>query len=158
MSDISFLSVNGTIQNITPNRNNCCLQTVSIRNTNGITNMILSPDTYVIGQIRLRPGMSVTAFYDGNAPAPLIFPPEFRASVIGRNHSGETFTVNFFDNTLTASDNSLRLNPSRFTDILTTNGQFFSCPIQNRSLLVFYSTTTKSLPPQTTPRKIIVLC
>lgn len=158
MANISFLPVNGTIQSITPQRNNCCQQMVSIRNADGITNMIISPDTYVIDQTRLRPGMTVSAFYDGNAPAPLIFPPQFNASIIGRRGPNETITVDSFDNTLTASDNSLRLNISRFTEILTQNGQIYPCPIRNQTLIVFYTTTTRSIPPQTTPRKIIVLC
>lgn len=131
---------------------------VSIRNANGITNMMISPDTYVVNQIRLRPGMTVTAFYDGNAPAPLIFPPQFQTSIISRQGPNETVTVDFFDNRLTAADNSLRLNPSRFTEISTQNGQIYPCPIRNQTLIVFYSATTRSIPPQTTPRRIIVLC
>lgn len=158
MADISFLSVSGIIQSVTPQRTDCCSQLVSIRNAGGITNMIISPDTYVINQTRLRPGMPVTAFYDRNAPAPLIFPPQFRAVIIGQRGPNETIAVNFFNNTLTASDNSLQLNISRFTEILTQNGQIYPCPVRNQTLIVFYTTTTRSIPPQTTPRRIIVLC
>lgn len=158
MPDISFLPVHGTIQSIVPQRNDCCQQMVSIRNANGITNMLVTPDTYVINEVRLRTGMTVSAFYDGNAPAPLIFPPQFRASVIGRRNPNETITAGFFDGTLTSSDNSLRLNIARSTEILTSNGQVFPCSVRNRTLIVYYSATTRSIPPQTTPRRIIVLC
>lgn len=73
MANTAFLPIEGIVQNITPMQNNCCQQMVSIRNSNGITNMIISTDTYVINETRLRSGMPVTAFYDGNAPVPLIF-------------------------------------------------------------------------------------
>ena len=84
MANTAFLPIEGIVQNITPMQNNCCQQMVSIRNSNGITNMIISTDTYVINETRLRSGMPVTAFYDGNAPVPLIFPPQYQALIIGR--------------------------------------------------------------------------
>lgn len=158
MANNSFTPVNGIIQSIRPHGNDCCRQTAAIRNANGITNMIITPDTYVINQVTLRPGMAVTAFYDSNAPAPLIFPPQFNASIIGRRNPNETIAVNFFNRNLTASDNSLQLNISPFTQIITSNGQLYSCSVANQQLIVFYSETTRSLPPQTTPRRIIVMC
>ena len=48
MANTAFLPIEGIVQNITPMQNNCCQQMVSIRNSNGITNMIISTDTYVI--------------------------------------------------------------------------------------------------------------
>ena len=44
------------------------------------------------------------------------------------------------------------------TNVVTGNGQRFNCTIGGRNLIVFYSVTTRSIPPQTTPRKIIVMC
>lgn len=158
MANTSFLPVSGVIQRITPFANECCQQMVSIRNAQGITNMIIAPETYVINETRFRPGMHVTAFYDGNLPAPLIFPPQFRAVIIGRRNPNETIAVDFFDRTLTGTDNSLKLNIARSTEIVTSNGQLYPCPLQNQLLIVYYSVTTKSIPPQTTPRKVIVMC
>lgn len=158
MSNTSFLPVSGVIQRITPVANECCQQMLSIRNTNGVTNMIISPETYVINETRFRPGMLVTAFYDGNLPVPLIFPPQFRAVIIGRQNPTETIAVDFFDNTLTGTDNSLRLNIAGSTEIVTSNGQLYPCPPANQLLVVYYSVTTRSIPPQTTPRKVIVIC
>ena len=70
----------------------------------------------------------------------------------------ETVMLNFFRRDLTAADNSLRLNLNRSTEILTLNGQRYSCSPGGNFLLVYYTTTTRSIPPQTTPRRIIVLC
>lgn len=158
MANLSFTPVTGIVQNITPMRNECCQQMLTLFNSNGITNVIISPDTYVINETRLRPGMTVTAFYDGNAPVPLIFPPQYRALILGRHSPNETMMADYFDRTLTASDQSLKLNIASSTEIVTSNGQVYSCPLFERLLIVYYSVTTRSIPPQTTPRKVIIVC
>lgn len=158
MANTAFLPIAGIVQNITPMRNDCCRQMVSIRNSDGLTNMIISSDTYVINETRLRPGMSVTGFYDGNAPVPLIFPPQYQALIIGKRNTGETMAVSYFNDELIATDQSLRLNISPSTEIVTSNGQLYTCPLSGQLLIVYYTTTTRNIPPQTTPRKIIVLC
>ncbi|MDY3022040.1 MAG: hypothetical protein SOS50_07710 [Oliverpabstia sp.] len=66
--------------------------------------------------------------------------------------------LNYFDRNLLAGDGSLQLNIGRNTEITTLNGQSFPCSPGNRSLLVYYTATTRSIPPQTTPQRIIVLC
>ena len=52
----------------------------------------------------------------------------------------------------------LQLNIANQTNITTTNGQPFHCPLGNRVLIVFYTNTTRSTPPQTTPNRVIVFC
>ena len=66
--------------------------------------------------------------------------------------------LNRFDRNLTAEDNSLQLNVARNTNIETINGQNTGCNLGNQTLLVYYTATTRSIPPQTTPRRIVVLC
>lgn len=154
----SFIGIYGTITEIIPMRSQCCNFMISLNTNNGIVNFVVSADTYVIDQVTLRPGMQVAAFYDSMAPVPLIYPPQYTALVIGRIRGQEMITVNFFNRSLTAEDNSLRLNISNRTNITTTNGQRFTCPLGNRVLIVFYTNTTRSIPPQTTPNRIIVFC
>ena len=60
----TLMPVTGIIQNVTSFSEDCCEQQVTIRSDNGISQFIISPDTYVIGEVRLRPGMPVAAFYD----------------------------------------------------------------------------------------------
>ena len=102
--------------------------------------------------------MRIAAFYDSSLPVPLIFPPQYHAkivTVIGRN---ENVMLNYFGRNLIAADGSLRLNIARNTIIKTVNGQTVTCNLENRFLLVYYTITTASIPPQTTPRKIILFC
>lgn len=158
MDNMNLISITGVVQRITSMSEDCCSQLVTIRNQEGITNIVISPDTYVVDTVRIRIGMRVTAFYDANLPAPLIFPPQFQAAIIGRSNPNETVYVGYFDETLLAEDQSLQLHISYDTEIVTSNGQNYTCSVGNHVLIVYYSITTRSNPPQTSPRKIIVIC
>jgi len=158
MANANFIPVNGVISDIEPTPEMCCETLVTIQTEDGIEQFIIAPDTYVINGIRLRPGMQVAAFYDGNAPALLLYPPRHQAVVIGQRRPRETIVIDYFDENLVGTDNSLKINPDFTTEIVTSNGQKYSCEISNQYLIVYYSITTRSIPPQTTPRKIIVIC
>lgn len=147
----------GTIANITQG-NDCCSQMATLRTANGIVNFMVVPDTRVIDSRQLRMGLRVAAFYDASLPVPLIFPPQYQAkivTVLGRN---EQIMLNEFDRNLIARDNSLQLNIAASTEIETLNGQRVNCSLGNQILLVYYTVTTRSIPPQTTPRRVVVLC
>lgn len=154
----NLIPVTGIVRNISQTPGNCCNQMVTVSTPNGINNFLLSSGTAVIGNTQLRTGMPVTAFYDGSRPVPLIYPPQYQAEIIAPMRNDETVALKFFQRNLTAADNSLRLNIARNTEVLTMNGQRFSCPPGGNFLLVYYSVTTRSIPPQTTPRRIVVLC
>lgn len=153
----AYRKVIGVIQDIRRGTT-CCTQLVSVRTNNGIVNFVVSGNTLVIDNVRLRRGMRVAAFYDTRLPAPAIFPPQYQAEIITALRRDQNVTLNYFDETLTASDNSLKLNVDARTNIETKNGQPFPCRIENSELLVYYTITTFSIPPQTPPQRIIVMC
>lgn len=154
----NLVPISGVIQNIQGFSEDCCEQQITIRNSDGIHNFIIGSSTYIPGQIRLRNGMQITAFYDASLPIPLIYPPRYQAEIISRRNQNETIYAGFFGNDLEASDGSLRLNIGMGTEIVTANGQRFTYNLGGHNLLVYYTATTRSIPPQTTPRKIIVMC
>lgn len=133
------------------------LMTVEDR-TQGIVNFVVSPSTYFVNQEIVNPGDQVTGYYDGNAPVPLIYPPQYRALVVVKDNNNQNVKVDFFNNQLVSSDGQLQLNLSPYTLILLKNGQPFSKSPSNRNLIVIYGPTTRSIPAQTTPYKIIVWC
>lgn len=157
MAYTNYVPVTGTILNISRG-NDCCSQMISLRTGNGIVNFMVGPDTQIIDSRQLRVGMQVAAFYDSSLPVPLIFPPQYRALLITALGRNELVMLNYFDRNLLASDGSLQLNIGSNTNIKTINGQNFTCSPGNRVLLVYYTATTRSIPPQTTPGRIIVLC
>ena len=100
----------------------------------------------------------VTGFYDANAPTPMIYPPQLRAIVMAMDTQYRNVKVDYFDSNLISSDNYLKLNISPYTRMLLVNGQLFTGNPANRDLVVVYGPTTRSIPAQTNPYKIIVLC
>ena len=157
MDYTNLVPVIGIIVNITRG-NDCCSQMLSLRTEDGIVNFFLSMDTIVIDSRQLRQGMRVAAFYDNTLSVPLIFPPQYQAQLITQLGRNEQVMLNYFDSDLTAADNTLQLNIAGGTLIRTLNGQNITCNLGDHTLLVYYTITTRSIPPQTTPRKIIVLC
>ena len=153
----SYQKIIGTIQSIRSG-NSCCTQMISVRTESEMVDVVVSQDTEVIDNVRLRRGMRIAAFYDTNLPAPAVFPPQYQAELITSLRRNQEVTLKYFDENLTAEDDSLKLNLSPLTNIETRNGQRFFCSPGNADLLVYYTNTTYSLPPQTTPQRIIVMC
>lgn len=92
MSNSTLIPIDGIIQNISTPTDDCCQQQVTIRNSQGVYNFMVDADTYIVGSIRLRPGMTVAAFYDGNVAVPLVYPPQYQAVIISRRSPGRTST------------------------------------------------------------------
>lgn len=153
----SYEKVTGVIRNIRSG-GSCCSWLVSVAVDKETVNFVVTGETIVIDNVRLRRGMRVAVFYDTSLPAPAIFPPQYQAELITVLRNGQDAALKFFDSTLTAEDNSLKLNLSPMTRIETINGQRFMCSPENQELLVYYSAITRSLPPQTTPHRIVVMC
>ena len=136
-----------------------CYKLMSLESVNkGPVNFIVSPGTYFVNHEVIEVGDEVTGFYDANAPTLLIYPPQYPAIVMAKNTRSQNVTVDYFNNQLISSDGNLKLNIGPSTEVILTNDQIFNRYPGNRSLIVLYGPTTFSIPAQTTPYKIIVLC
>ena len=146
----TYGQINGVIREI-QRGDSCCSQILRLDTENGEVRFTVMADTMVIENVRLRRGMRVAAFYDTSLP-------QYRAEIVTVLRGEQNVMLNFFDENLVAEDNSLRLNLSPVTNIMTQNGQRFTCSPRNMELLVYYTNTTFSIPPMTTPQKVIVMC
>ena len=161
---INFQAFNGVVTmiddfSIGQNNEVGCYKLISVENGNGTSvNFVVAPTTYFVDHVMVAVGDRVTGFYDANAPVPLIYPPQFRAIVMAKDTPYQNVKVAYFNSQLESSDGTLRLNISPHTQILLENGQAFTGNIANRNLIVAYGATTRSIPAQTTPYKIIVMC
>lgn len=136
-----------------------CYKLMSIQDKNGsIINFVISPSTYFVDHEIIQTGDMITGFYDANAPVPLIFPPQFRAIVVARDVPYRNVEVSYFNSQLVNANNTLKLNIGPFTQILLENGQPFTKNPKRHNLIVTYGPTTRSIPAQTVPYKIIVMC
>lgn len=162
---IKFLSFRGTVTmindfNIGQNgESEDCYKLMSVENDTGaLVNFVVSPNTYFVDHTMVATGDHVTGYYDGNAPVPLIYPPQYQALVMVKESPYQNVKVDYFNSQFVSSDGLLKLNISPYTPIVLKNGQPFTKNPANRNLIVTYGPTTKSIPAQTTPYKLIVWC
>lgn len=136
-----------------------CFKLMQVVSFDGsVVNFLVQPTTYFVDHVMVAPGDMVTGFYDANAPAPAIYPPQLQAIVMAKVIPNQNVKVDYFNSQLISRDGLLKLNISPFTQIVLENGQVFTGNPANRDLVVVYGPTTRSIPAQTTPYKIIVLC
>ena len=162
---MNFMSFRGIVTDMNDfmmgqnGENEGCFKQITVDNGHGgIVNFIISPTTYFIDQAIVGLGDTITGYYDGDAPVPLIYPPQYRALIIVKERNDQNVKVDYFNNQLVSRDGQLQLNLSPYTPIILRNGQPFTKPIGNRNLIVIYGPATKSIPAQTTPYRIIVWC
>ena len=135
-----------------------CTQMVTVENEAGNTvNFLMNASTFVVDYTTLYESMPVTVFYSGDTAVPAIYPPQYEAAVIAPRQEGQNVFVGYFNNLLMSSDQSLKLNLAPTTQVVTSNNQTFMGNPGNHTLAVQYSQTT-SIPAQTTPERVIVLC
>lgn len=153
----TFEKIEGMIQSI--NRgDSCCSMMLSLISNSNIVNVVVSGDTTIIDNVRLRAGMRVAVFYDANLPVPAVYPPQYRAEIVTSLRRGQQAALGYFDENLVSADASLKLNIGPMTNVVTLNGQSYACSPENSELLVYYTNTTFSIPAMTTPQKIVVMC
>lgn len=160
----SFGSITGVIVEMTPTRYgnrraDGCMIFITVEDLDGNTvNFLLSPSTYVVDFETLSVGMRCTFWYRADAPMPLIYPPQYNAVVIAQERNERMVEVGYFNNALINEDMTLQLNLDGSVDVRTTNNQYFQGSPAGHNLVVIYETSTRSIPAQTTPQEIVVLC
>lgn len=159
-----FGSITGTIVDMVPTRigsrrANGCVLFVTLEDTDGNTvNFMLTPSTYVLDFETLSVGMLCTFWYAADAPMPLIYPPQYNAVVAAQEKTGRNVDVGFYNASLINESRTLELNMDGSVDVRTTNNQYFQGSPANHNLVVVYSSSTRSIPAQTTPSLVVVLC
>lgn len=109
----------------------------------------------------LTEGMEITAVLPANSIMTMSLPPmtpDALAFVI--NQEGTSVKVDKFDDELVSEDKTLMLNIAEDTSIVSVTGsrQILTAEdIKDSNALVIYGATTRSLPAQTTPIKVVLL-
>lgn len=158
----SYLSVSGIITQIQPAGSGSadygCTLTMAVQ-TNYQENVVftVNGDTYVVDQTPLSTGMQATFFYDKDAPVPLIYPPQYKA-VAAAPSSDRQYYLGEFYNHLLSRDQTIQINPDIPLKLSLPNGQLFTGSIAGKTVLVEYTSSTRSIPPIVSPTRIIVFC
>ncbi|MGN4127356.1 stalk domain-containing protein [Lysinibacillus sphaericus] len=110
-------------------------------------------------KVELQKGDKVVAYIFANKPQKAIYPPQFNPDVIIVETEEAGFVeVDYFFEDLTNTYDILRLNIAENTELLNIKGEKVTAEdLAEKHLVVFYTASTKSIPAQTTPSKVIVL-
>lgn len=103
----------------------------------------------------LKEGDSVTFYVRGNQPMILIYPPVYTPAVIIRNDADYAGSVDV-SNYTRLEDGDGYINTEKSL-VIHMPEDFVENKKMDNDYIVFYSVTTKSLPPQTTPDKLVLL-
>ncbi|MCM1100847.1 MAG: hypothetical protein NC079_01025 [Clostridium sp.] len=160
----TFAGVRGVIVDIAParageGRSDSCILYFTVEDENGnIVTFMVTPYTFVLDGEPLLMGTESIFWYRTDAPTVLIYPPQYTAVVAAPVKAGRMLDVSFYDDALVNEEHSLQLNLDRSVRLRATNGQYFMGNPANHNLVVSYTTSTRSIPAQTTPREVVVLC
>ena len=109
----------------------------------------------------LTDGSKITVFTGSYEPTPLILPVQYTANVIIINGDQEgnvnidTYLAD--EEGYTNAANTLKIATADDTKIVDKDEKEYKGDINKNDLIVFYDVSTKSIPAQTTPTKVVVL-
>ncbi len=111
---------------------------------------------------QIKEGDKLQTYFDKNAPMILIYPPQYPVKVAVIMDGEGSVKVAKFDKDILSIENNmidaLKLNISEDTILESADKKTYTKEeLAGKNLLVFYSVTTRSIPPQTNPEKIVVL-
>ncbi|RKD22914.1 hypothetical protein BEP19_11805 [Ammoniphilus oxalaticus] len=112
-----------------------------------------------VDESELKKELTVDAYYDKNKPMIMIYPPQIAPEiVIVHGEEMGQVKVGKFTNEFVSLDNQLKLNLAEDTQLVNHQGkEIKEDELNGKELIVFYTASTKSIPAQTTPNKIIAL-
>lgn len=110
---------------------------------------------------QIKEGMSVTVVVPKNSPVALSLPAISSSQVAVIVNSEDTFiNEDYFNEELVNESNNLALNLDKSVRILSATGEkriFTADDVKNQNAIVFYTSSTRSIPAQTTPKMVLIL-
>ncbi|MGE8003936.1 stalk domain-containing protein [Lysinibacillus sp. NPDC093216] len=155
-----FIKIAGTIENVEKREDSTYYTVKEEENTNVF---VVNDDTLVFDntgkEVKLQKGDKVTAYTYANKPMLMIYPPQYNPEVIiVETKEMGTVEVDLFNKELVNTDNTLKLNVGKETELLSLSGKKVKAEdLAEQHLLVFYTIATMSIPAQTPPSKVVVL-
>ncbi|MDD2496412.1 MAG: stalk domain-containing protein [Tissierellia bacterium] len=162
-----YYSFTGIVKEITEKVNGNTMVLVESKDSIP-ANFVLTENTYYVDEIKIEEGMEIIGFYEANKPMIMIYPPQYSIDIVACAPETLNIKADKFNSDLVSKDNNLKLNLCDDIEIIWENGtainwikkptiEELSTVLANRKLVVFYDISTRSIPAQTTPKKIIVL-
>ena len=167
----SYISVDVTVVKTDSDVDGIIKTTTDVNNKddqNNTVNLKITDDTLVYDNLGnkkalsdLTDGSKITVFTGSYEPTPLILPVQYTANVIIINGDKEgNVNVDTYladEEGYTNAANNLNIAAADDTKIVDKDEKEYKGDINKNDLIVFYDVSTKSIPAQTTPTKVVVL-
>lgn len=167
----SYISVDVTVVKTDSDVDGIIKTTTDVNNKddqNNTVNLMTTDDTLVYDNLGnkkalsdLTDGSKITVFTGSYEPTPLILPVQYTANVIiingdkEGNVNADTYLAD--EEGYTNVANTLKIAAADDTKIVDKDEKEYKGDLDKNDLIVFYGVSTKSIPAQTTPTKIVVL-
>ena len=167
----SYISVDVTVVKTDSDVDGIIKTTTDVNNKddqNNTVNLKITDDTLVYDNLGnkkalsdLTDGSKITVFTGSYEPTPLILPVQYTANVIIINGDQEgnvnidTYLAD--EEGYTNAANTLKIATADDTKIVDKDEKEYKGDLDKNDLIVFYGASTKSIPAQTTPTKVVVL-
>ena len=167
----SYISVDVTVVKTDIDVDGIIKTTTDVNNKddqNNTVNLKITDDTLVYDNLGnkkalsdLTDGSKITVFTGSYEPTPLILPVQYTANVIIINGDKEgNVNVDTYladEEGYTNAANNLNIAAADDTKIVDNDEKEYKGDLDKNDLIVFYGASTKSIPAQTTPTKVVVL-
>lgn len=167
----SYISVDVTVVKTDIDVEGIIKTTTDVNNKddqNNTVNLKITDDTLVYDNLGnkkalsdLTDGSKITVFTGSYEPTPLILPVQYTANVIIINGDKEgNVNVDTYladEEGYTNAANNLNIAAADDTKIVDKDEKEYKGDLDKNDLIVFYGASTKSIPAQTTPTKVVVL-
>lgn len=167
----SYISVDVTVVKTDSDVDGIIKTTTDVNNKddqNNTVNLKITDDTLVYDNLGnkkalsdLTDGSKITVFTGSYEPTPLILPVQYTANVIiingdkEGNVNADTYLAD--EEGYTNAANTLNIATADDTKIVDKDEKEYKGDLDKNDLIVFYGASTKSIPAQTTPTKVVVL-
>lgn len=167
----SYISVDVTVVKTDSDVDGIIKTTTDVNNKddqNNTVNLKITDDTLVYDNLGnkkalsdLTDGSKITVFTGSYEPTPLILPVQYTANIIiingdkEGNVNADTYLAD--EEGYTNAANTLKIAAADDTKIVDKDEKEYKGDLDKNDLIVFYSVSTKSIPAQTTPTKVVVL-
>lgn len=167
----SYISVDVTVVKTDSDVDGIIKTTTDVNNKddqNNTVNLKITDDTLVYDNLGnkkalsdLTDGSKITVFTGSYEPTPLILPVQYTANVIiingdkEGNVNADTYLAD--EEGYTNAANTLKIAAADDTKIVDKDEKEYKGDLDKNDLIVFYGASTKSIPAQTTPTKVVVL-
>lgn len=167
----SYISVDVTVVKTDSDVDGIIKTTTDVNNKddqNNTVNLKITDDTLVYDNLGnkkalsdLTDGSKITVFTGSYEPTLLILPVQYTANVIiingdkEGNVNADTYLAD--EEGYTNAANTLNIAAADDTKIVDKDEKEYKGDLDKNDLIVFYGASTKSIPAQTTPTKVVVL-